>query len=237
MTKAIGGIKAPNFKGQRMTKVLEVAAKLAKADVGAEATSSFLEEAMIMSQFHHRNILRLLGVCTTGINKGKPTILVLEFCQHGELKSFLRSSKEFRVLTLAARLAISSDIAKGMAYLCSLKFVHRDLASRNVLVNSKYVCKVADFGMTRGTKKNGFDGDYYRSKGGVVPVRWTSIEAMKDNLFTEASDVWAFGVTLYGNSNTRTDPLWVVFFLRRGGLVVLPQRRTLLYSIYADICA
>ena len=137
-----------------------------------------------------------------GISKGKPVILALELCQHGELKGFLRSSKEFRVLTLAARLAISSDIAKGMAYLCSLKFVHRDLASRNVLVNSKYVCKVADFGMTRGTKQGEFDGDYYRSKGGIVPVRWTAIEAMKDNLFTEASK------SIYGPlSNLATDHL------------------------------
>jgi serine/threonine protein kinase len=66
-------------------------------------------------------------------------MLVLEMCEHGELKAFLKSSKEFRVLTLSARLAIASDIAKGMAYLSARKFVHRDLASRNVLVNTRYV--------------------------------------------------------------------------------------------------
>merc|ERR1712195_65087 len=97
VAKAMGGIQPPMFQGKTMTKMLEVAAKRAKVDVGVEATNAFLEEAMIMSQFHHRNILRLLGVCTTGISKGKPIILALELCQHGELKGFLRSSKEFRV--------------------------------------------------------------------------------------------------------------------------------------------
>jgi serine/threonine protein kinase len=137
-----------------------------------------------MAQFSHRNILSLIGVCTAGMSAGKPVILVLEMCEHGELKQFLRSSKTFRVLTLSARLAIAADIAKGMEYLSSRRFVHRDLASRNVLINTQYVCKVADFGMARGVA---VESEYYRSKGGVVPVRWTAVEALKFNRFSEVS--------------------------------------------------
>jgi serine/threonine protein kinase len=48
--------------------------------------------------------------------------------------------------------------------------------------------------MARGV---GSEVEYYRSKGGVVPVRWTALESMKDNLFSQASDVWAFGVTIF----------------------------------------
>ena len=55
-----------------MSKKLEVAAKRARVDAGVEATNAFLEEAMVMSQFHHRNILRLLGVCTTGRSNPSP---------------------------------------------------------------------------------------------------------------------------------------------------------------------
>ena len=41
------------------------------------------------------------------------------------------------------------DVARGLAYLASLKYVHRDVACRNCLVNSSRVVKLADFGMTR----------------------------------------------------------------------------------------
>ena len=50
------------------------------------------------------------------------------------------------------------DIAKGLEYLASLKYVHRDLASRNCLVNCYKVVKIGDFGMTRLVYEN----DYYR---------------------------------------------------------------------------
>eukprot|EP00729_Bicosta_minor_P006590 gene6590-9259_t len=53
------------------------------------------------------------------------------------------------LLTVADKNRMASEIAKGMAHLVACSFVHRDLAARNVLVSSTFVCRVADFGLSR----------------------------------------------------------------------------------------
>jgi serine/threonine protein kinase len=102
------------------------------------------------------------------------------------------------------KMQFAAEIACGMDHLNAEKFIHRDLASRNVLLASGkshtgLVCKVADFGLSRGTSndaENAASEHYYRSSAGVFPVRWTSPEAMETLKFTWASDVWSFGIVV-----------------------------------------
>ena len=105
--------------------------------------------------------------------------------------------------------SMAYDISKAPEYLAEQKYVNRDIACRNCLVNSSRTVKLADFGMSRPM----FESDYYRAskKGewkhqlslsnnyfeGMLPVRWMSPESLSDGIFTPMSDIWSYGVLLY----------------------------------------
>ncbi|XP_029207243.2 uncharacterized protein LOC114970916 isoform X1 [Acropora millepora] len=82
------------------------------------------------------------------------------------------------------------QIANGMAYLAGKGIVHRDLAARNILVGDDKVLKISDFGLSR-------EGIYVKRSTGRIPLRWLSIEATRERIYSTASDVWAFGIVLW----------------------------------------
>ncbi|NXL33342.1 DDR2 protein, partial [Glaucidium brasilianum] len=185
-----------------------VAVKMLRADANKNARNDFLKEIKIMSRLKDPNIIRLLAVCITD----DPLCMITEYMENGDLNQFL-SRQQAGVPPTSHMPTIrypplsppppgsysdlrfmATQIASGMKYLSSLNFVHRDLATRNCLVGKQYTIKIADFGMSR----NLYSGDYYRIQGrAVLPIRWMSWESILLGKFTTASDVWAFGVTLW----------------------------------------
>nr|XP_046265673.1 discoidin domain-containing receptor 2-like isoform X2 [Scatophagus argus] len=185
---------------------LMVAVKTLREDANKNARNDFLKEIRIMSRLRDPNIVRLLAVCVDT----DPLCMITEYMENGDLNQFLHNlrlkeaadedkieqeGKEGKSMVRYNNLiGMAVQIASGMKYLSSLNFVHRDLATRNCLVGKNYTIKIADFGMSR----NLYRGDYYRIQGrAVLPIRWMSWESILLGKFTMASDVWAFGVTLW----------------------------------------
>ncbi|XP_023650435.2 discoidin domain-containing receptor 2-like isoform X2 [Paramormyrops kingsleyae] len=176
-----------------------VAVKMLRADANKNARNDFLKEIKIMSRLKDPNIIRLLAVCICA----DPLCMITEYMENGDLNQFLsRHDPKIQaaffgnaaIVTYSNLHYMAMQIASGMKYLSSLNFVHRDLATRNCLVGKNYTIKIADFGMSR----NLYSGDYYRIQGrAVLPIRWMSWESILLGKFTTASDVWAFGVTLW----------------------------------------
>uniref|UniRef100_A0A3Q2DJ77 receptor protein-tyrosine kinase n=1 Tax=Cyprinodon variegatus TaxID=28743 RepID=A0A3Q2DJ77_CYPVA len=183
----------------RKGRPLLVAVKILRPDASKNARNDFLKEVKILSRLKDPNIIRLIGVCVSS----DPLCMVTEYMECGDLNQYLsqrvlldKSGPSLNTLTISypALISMASQIASGMKFLSSLNFVHRDLATRNCLVGGERHIKIADFGMSR----NLYAGDYYRIQGrAVLPIRWMAWECILMGKFTTASDVWAFGVTLW----------------------------------------
>ncbi|XP_074092857.1 epithelial discoidin domain-containing receptor 1 isoform X2 [Macrotis lagotis] len=190
----------------RKGRPLMVAVKILRPDATKNARSDFLKEVKIMSRLKDPNIIRLLGVCV----QDDPLCMITDYMENGDLNQFLSvhrledkaidgspgdgGATQGPTISYIMLLHVAAQIASGMRYLATLNFVHRDLATRNCLVGEHFTIKIADFGMSR----NLYAGDYYRVQGrAVLPIRWMAWECILMGKFTTASDVWAFGVTLW----------------------------------------
>ncbi|NXG57978.1 FES kinase, partial [Hemiprocne comata] len=176
------------FSGRLRADNTPVAVKSCRETLPSELKAKFLQEARILKQYNHPNIVRLIGVCT----QKQPIYIVMELVQGGDFLSFLRS--EGHHLRVKELIKMTENAAAGMEYLESKHCIHRDLAARNCLVTEKNVLKISDFGMSREEE----DG-IYASTGGMkqIPVKWTAPEALNYGRYSSESDVWSFGILLW----------------------------------------
>lgn len=194
--------RAPGIKRGDYVPPEFVAVKTLKEEAEYEALEEFCKEVKVCVQFEHDNVIRLLAVCTTATQK----CMIFEFMDLGNLGELLRLSdpdspshpgpdSQQIVITADMFLSIVLQVANGLNYLAKLKFVHRDIATRNCLVDSKLTVKIADFGMSRDVSSM----DYYRigSSKACLPVRWMPPEALMYGKFTVKSDVWSYGVLMW----------------------------------------
>ncbi|XP_052017665.1 focal adhesion kinase 1 isoform X5 [Apodemus sylvaticus] len=165
---------------------LAVAIKTCKNCTSDSVREKFLQEALTMRQFDHPHIVKLIGVITEN-----PVWIIMELCTLGELRSFLQVRKYS--LDLASLILYAYQLSTALAYLESKRFVHRDIAARNVLVSSNDCVKLGDFGLSRYME----DSTYYKASKGKLPIKWMAPESINFRRFTSASDVWMFGVCMW----------------------------------------
>ncbi|GMT10468.1 hypothetical protein PFISCL1PPCAC_1765, partial [Pristionchus fissidentatus] len=176
----------------------QVAVKILRNDHSTEDRTRFLWEAIIMNNFDHPNIVRLLGVC---LEENHPPYLIVEHMQGGDLLTFLNrasASSPFtntRTLTLRELLSILIDIARGCSYLEMNKHSHRDLAARNCLISSAdettRTTKLAHYGANK-------DFDVKRAQSECRhELRWMTPETMREGVFNAKTVVWSYGIVIY----------------------------------------
>ncbi|NWU14197.1 JAK3 kinase, partial [Cephalopterus ornatus] len=142
-----------------------VAVKKLQQD-SAKELRDFEREIQILHSLQHDFIVRYRGVCYSRGWRGLR--LVMEFLPNGCLRDYLQKNQPR--LDHRALLLYAWQICKGMEYLGAQRCVHRDLASRNILVESETHVKIGDFGLAKLLPQ---DKDYYVVREpGQSPVFW-----------------------------------------------------------------
>ncbi|KAI7725556.1 hypothetical protein M8C21_019920, partial [Ambrosia artemisiifolia] len=111
------------------------------------AKDNFESEVRVISNVHHRNLIRLLGCCS----KGPELLLVLEYMANGSLEKYLYGEKRGS-LNWKQRFDIIFGTARGLAYLHEqyhVTIIHRDIKPSNILLDNEFQPKIADFGLAR----------------------------------------------------------------------------------------
>ncbi|CAN6277706.1 unnamed protein product [Urochloa humidicola] len=146
----------------------------------------FVQEVMMLSRLSHPNIVRFIGACRKSI----VWCIITEYAKGGSVRQFLARRQNKSVpLRLAVKQAL--DVARGMAYVHALGFIHRDLKSDNLLIAADKSIKIADFGVARIEVKTE----------GMTPetgtYRWMAPEMIQHRPYDHKVDVYSFGIVLW----------------------------------------
>ena len=201
------------YKGEikshlKINSKIPVAIKSIKGLSGTQEIENFLYEIKIMGYINpHFNLVNMAGFCKSDLETSGDLWLLIEFCDQGDLQSYVIKNKK-NILSGKANNTINSrnlvlwtyHISKGMSYLASKFIMHGDLAARNILLrknpmdNGCSTAVIADFGLSKHLYA---DITYTKENRLEIPWKWTALECLHTDYYTLKSDVWSFMVLIW----------------------------------------
>ncbi|XP_014447747.1 serine/threonine-protein kinase LMTK3 [Tupaia chinensis] len=176
----------------------QVVVKELRASAGPLEQRKFISEAQPYRSLQHPNVLQCLGLCVETL----PFLLIMEFCQLGDLKRYLRAqrppeglSPELPPRDLRTLQRMGLEIARGLAHLHSHNYVHRGPGRAGW----------GKGGLAHLTAPGRLQEDYYLTPERLwIPLRWAAPELLGELHGTfmvvdqsRESNIWSLGVTLW----------------------------------------
>ncbi|XP_027351271.1 putative receptor protein kinase ZmPK1 [Abrus precatorius] len=154
-----------------------------------QGEGEFLAEVGIIGRLNHMNLIEMWGYCA----EGKHRLLVYEYMENGSLAENLSSN----TLDWSKRYEIALGMARVLSYLheqCLEWILHCDIKPQNVLLDSNYQPKLADFGLSKLLNRNNLNNpsiSMIRGTRGYMAPEWVL------NLpITSKVDVYSYGIVV-----------------------------------------
>ncbi|CAK4560111.1 unnamed protein product [Aphanomyces euteiches] len=159
--------------------------RLISSRVGVKEVQVLIDEIKLIASFTSPFVIKLVGCCWD-----QPSDLecILEFMDGGDLRDNLKT-RTSDAFPWREKIYVMANIVDGLAYLHSLPVIHRDLKSRNVLMDSTKGAKLTDFGVAK-------EDSQETMTFGVGTYRWMAPEILQLNHYSVAADVYSFGMIL-----------------------------------------
>ncbi|KAI9201187.1 hypothetical protein LWI28_019876 [Acer negundo] len=158
---------------------------------GSETTTypkEFASEIRALSQIRHRNIVKFYGFCS----HARYSYLVYEYIERGSLAAILSNERAVAELNWSKRVNVIKGVANALSYMhhdCYPPIVHRDISSKNVLLDLEYEAYVSDFDIAKVLK---VDSSNFTELAGIYG--YVASEFAYTMKVTEKYDVYNFGV-------------------------------------------
>ncbi|KAG2225880.1 hypothetical protein INT45_006576 [Circinella minor] len=156
----------------------QLAIKRCKLDPDREYRAAILRELRIMSS-GHKNLIKLREVtlCRDDIWIAMDLMRCSVFavlCQRGIPEEFA--------------IHITCETLKGLIYLHSKGFLHRDVKCENLLLGNNGEVKLADFGLSARVARGNRDR--------LGTTKWMAPEVIREEYYDEKIDLWSLGITV-----------------------------------------
>ncbi|XP_047062525.1 cold-responsive protein kinase 1-like [Lolium rigidum] len=167
----------------------KVAVKQLSVGKSGQGESEFFVEVNMITSIQHKNLVRLVGCCSEGMQR----LLVYEYMKNKSLDKILFGGDGLPFLNWRTRHQIIVGIARGLQYLheeSNLRIVHRDIKASNILLDDKFQPKISDFGLARFFPED----QAYLSTAFAGTLGYTAPEYAIRGELTVKADTYSFGV-------------------------------------------
>uniref|UniRef100_A0A0K0E330 Tyrosine-protein kinase n=1 Tax=Strongyloides stercoralis TaxID=6248 RepID=A0A0K0E330_STRER len=185
--------KLGKFTHPKYKKTVECAVKVLKLEkLSKKQIKEFSKECRLMRKLKHPNIVKFYGLAA----QQEPLMLVMELVRNGSLDDYLTKN----VVEIKIKIKMCHGAGKGISYLHSLNIMHRDIASRNCLVNENKEVKISDFGMSVLGKEYDLDPT------DKVPIKFLAPETLRYKKYYTKTDVFTYGILVWEIFSNAKEP-------------------------------